>query len=180
MLLERESVPRPKSPFTWKWSTQRLTPQCPIQNENYLMCYAFRKRVSSTAKEPLEMEMVETELNSIVSSPKRKLLDVIEKDGRHSTGTARGLLDKGENGRVSGTEQRQPTRSWRPKLSKIQRGHQMDGWRLRSRLCAHPEISPESNSVQTQKSSSNETINRGPPRVYARTEKDHIHTLKIL
>lgn len=75
------------------------------------MCYAFRKRVSSTAKEPLEMEMVETEVNSTVSSPKRKLLDVIEKDGRHSTGTARGLLDKGENGRVSGTEQRQPTRS---------------------------------------------------------------------
>ena len=75
------------------------------------MCSAFRKRVSSTAKEPLDMEMVETEINSTESSPKRKLLDVIEKDGRHRTGTARGLFDMVENRRVSGTEQRQPTRS---------------------------------------------------------------------
>ena len=50
-------------------------------------------------------------------------------------------------------------------LSTIERGHQMDGWPLPARLCARPEVSPESNCVRTHKSS-NETINRGVPCVY--------------
>ena len=49
-------------------------------------------------------------------------------------------------------------------------------------LHAPTEISPESNSVKTvYKSPSDEIIHRGPLcRVYARTQKDHIRTLKIL
>ena len=39
--------------------------------------------------------------------------------------------------------------SWKPMLRTIKHGHQMDGWPLCARLCRHPEISLESNSVQT-------------------------------
>ena len=42
------------------------------------------------------------------------------------------------------------TRSRKPKLNTTECGHQMNGWPL-SRLCARPEIFPETNSVQTTK-----------------------------
>ena len=58
------------------------------------------------------------------------------------------------------------TRSQKPKLSTIKRGHHMDGWPLCTRLCARPEISPKSNSVQIHiKSPPDEAINRSPPCV---------------
>ena len=50
-------------------------------------------------------------------------------------------------------------------LETMERGHRMDGRPLRARLCARPEISPESNSVQTPQ---DETVDRGSPCVYAR------------
>ena len=66
------------------------------------------------------------------------------------------------------------TRFRKPELSTIERGHQMDGCPLRARLSAHPEISPESNSLcRLYESSSDETINRGPPCVYACKEIIH-------
>ena len=66
-------------------------------------------------------------------------------------------------------------RSRKPKLSTTERGHQMDGWPLRARLCGRPEISLESNCVQTlTKSPSDETINRGP-RVYTHAKRSHTH-----
>ena len=49
--------------------------------------------------------------------------------------------------------QSKSTHSQKAKLSTIVRGHQMDGWPLLDRLCAHPEISLESNSVQTPQNS---------------------------
>ena len=58
------------------------------------------------------------------------------------------------------------THSWWPKLSTIKRGPHMDGWLFCARLCTHPEIALESNSVHTLQSPSGETINRGPPCVY--------------
>ena len=62
-------------------------------------------------------------------------------------------------------------RSRKPKLSTDERGHQMDGWSLRAGLCGRPEISLESDSVQTlTKSPSDETINR-EPRVYTHAKK---------
>ena len=45
--------------------------------------------------------------------------------------------------------QSKSTRSPKPELSTMERGHQMEGWPLRPRLCARPQISPESNSVQS-------------------------------
>ena len=39
------------------------------------------------------------------------------------------------------------TRSWKPELSTVERGHQMDGWLWCARLYSHPERSLESNSV---------------------------------
>ena len=45
--------------------------------------------------------------------------------------------------------QSKSTLSQKPKLSMIERGHQMDRWQLRARVCAWPEISSESNSLQT-------------------------------
>ena len=48
---------------------------------------------------------------------------------------------------------------------------------LHTRLCAHPEISPESNSVPTLQSSSDEAINRSISiRMYM--QKDHVRMLK--
>ena len=61
----------------------------------------------------------------------------------------------------------------------MERGYQTDGWPLRARLYARPEISPESNSVQTlQKSFGGDCKPTSP--VPKRMQKDHIRTLKIL
>ena len=49
---------------------------------------------------------------------------------------------------VESVAQSKRTRSRRPKLSTIDRGHQIDRWPLRARFCARPEISLESKSVQ--------------------------------
>ena len=51
--------------------------------------------------------------------------------------------------RVSGTEEEY--HSQKPKLNTIKPDHQMDGWPLCARLRSCPEISQESNSVQTTK-----------------------------
>ena len=40
--------------------------------------------------------------------------------------------------------QSKSTHSRKPELSTSEHGHQMDGWPLCARLCAHPEISSES------------------------------------
>ena len=48
----------------------------------------------------------------------------------------------------------------------------MDGWPFRTRLCARPEISSESNSVQTlRKFFGWDYLNQGPPCVYASKKK---------
>ena len=52
-----------------------------------------------------------------------------------------------DSGRVGGAEQEDSLSKARVKHG--ERGHQMNGWPLRARLCASPEISPESKSVQT-------------------------------
>ena len=44
-------------------------------------------------------------------------------------------------------EQRKSIRSRKPKLSTTERGHQMDEGQLPARLCARPDISPETISV---------------------------------
>ena len=49
--------------------------------------------------------------------------------------------------------QSKSTHSRKPKLSMIECGHQMDGLPLRAGLCAHPEGSPEPNSVRTPQKS---------------------------
>ena len=75
-------------------------------------------------------------------------------------------------------ESSKSTRSRKPKLSTMERGHQMDGWPLRARLCTHPEIFPELNSVQTLQTS----FRRGyKPRssVCIRKQNDHTCMLKI-
>ena len=61
-----------------------------------------------------------------------------------------------------------------PTLRTMERGHQTDGWPLCARLSARPEISLESNSVQTLQNSSDESINRGS-RVYTRAKSSHWH-----
>ena len=43
--------------------------------------------------------------------------------------------------------QSKSTRSRKPELSTMERGHHMDGGQSRARLCGRPEISPVSNSV---------------------------------
>ena len=75
--------------------------------------------------------------------------------------------------------QSKSTRSWKPVLSIIKRGHQMDGWPLCARLCTHTEISPESNPVQNQilhrlyKRPSDETINQGSLCILTYTQGTH-------
>ena len=59
-----------------------------------------------------------------------------------------------------------------PALRTMERGHQTDGWPLCARLSARPEISPESNSVQTLQRSADESINRGS-RVYTHAKSSH-------
>ena len=94
---------------------------------------------------------------------------------------------------------------WKPEVE-----HDVAWWPngrrpLRARLCAHPDISPESNSMQTLQTSINETINQGPrvcdlcaymyviflyvifvhihictKVIYIYMHKDHIRTVTIL
>ena len=60
----------------------------------------------------------------------------------------------------------------------LKRGHQMDGWLLCTRLCACPEISSVSNSVQTLQKSFRWDYKLGSP-VCKCMRKDHIHMLRI-
>ena len=53
-----------------------------------------------------------------------------------------------ESQSLSGHRARTLTCSWKPKLSTIECGHPIFGSLLGARLCAHPEISLESNFVQ--------------------------------
>ena len=66
------------------------------------------------------------------------------------------------------------TRSRRPELSTMERGHQTDGLLLCAGLCASLEISPESDSVQTLQRSLDKAMNS----VFIRMQKGHIRTLK--
>ena len=64
----------------------------------------------------------------------------------------------------------------KPKLSTSALGHQMDGRPLCARLCALPEISPESNSVQTLQKSFRVRLQTEVPRVYYRhAKRSHTH-----
>ena len=76
-------------------------------------------------------------------------------------------------------EQNKSTRSRKPELSTMDRSHQMDGWPFRVRLCASPEISSESNSVQTLQKSFGWDYKSKPPMCIG-MQKDHIRMLKIL
>ena len=56
----------------------------------------------------------------------------------------------------------------KPKLSMTEHCHQMDGWLLWIRLCAHPEISPKSNLLLTPhtKNPADERLSTEVPLVY--------------
>ena len=82
-----------------------------------------------------------------------------------------------EGRRVNGTEQEHSLS--KAKSVTIQRGHNMDGWPLCARLCAHPKNSPEGNSVQTlQKSFGWDYKLRSSMCICM--QKDHKHMFKNL
>ena len=58
------------------------------------------------------------------------------------------------------------THSWKPKLNTTKLSHNIDGWLLCARFCPGPEISLESNSVQTLQRSFGWDYKSGSPCVY--------------
>ena len=68
--------------------------------------------------------------------------------------------------------------SQKTNFNTIKCDHQMERWLLRARLCAHPEISPESKSAGSTNSFRWGYKLRSPLCLHM--PKDHLHTLRIL